>query len=129
MGSRNSEEHTRGKLGMPAFLGSLFASGVVVIGGAIFIGTQDHGPINVTAAIQDSSQVLDADGNVVEKPATVPEAFKNIPNGGLVAQDNQPAPEPVAPQAAEPAIEGAATSTETTGESNETEAQSAEELE
>lgn len=77
----------------PAFIGAVLVVGALAIGGAIFLGKSDSGEIDVTAAIQNSNQANanaggDASGNV----ETVPETFKNMTNGGLVPQENQPEP-------------------------------------
>lgn len=102
MGSTHPKERTRGRMSIPAFLGFLIATGVVVVGGAIFIGTKDAGVINVNAALQNSPGGVDENGNATDPTATIPDALKNMPNGGLVAQENQPQntppPEPQAPE-------------------------------
>ncbi len=78
------------------FAGGVVGAGIVVMGLAILIGKSDSGQINVAATIQESNQAQSESGG--EQVSSVPQAFQNMPNGGLVPQENQvntpPAPEP-----------------------------------
>ena len=79
------------RMGTPAFVGSVFMAAAVVIGGAVFVGKSDRGEIDVSAAIQNSNQAnRDAGGDPSHEVNAVPEAFRNMPNGGLVPQEHQP---------------------------------------
>ena len=78
----------------PAFVGGIFVSLVAIVAGAVFIGKSDNGQINVNATIQSSNQAnIDAGGDVANNVALVREDLRNMPNGGLIPQENQPAPE------------------------------------
>lgn len=78
----------------PAFVGGIFISLVVIVVGAVFIGKSDNGQINVNAAIETSNQAnIDAGGDAANNVALVREDLRNMPNGGLIPQENQPAPE------------------------------------
>lgn len=117
----------------PAFVASLVFAGIVVIGGAVMIGRSDSGQINVSATINESNQQLSPDGTAQNAQVNaVPEAFKNMPNGGLVPQGGESAPAEQATQgesqdgqasttntaasSTEPASEGGASSETQTGE-------------
>lgn len=78
----------------PAFVGGIFISLVVIVVGAVLIGKSDNGQINVNAAIQSSNQAnIEAGGDPANNVALVREDLRNMPNGGLIPQENQPAPE------------------------------------
>jgi len=97
MGTKKIIAETQKRMGTPVFVAGIIVTGVAVIAIAVFIGKSDSGEIDVTAAIQNSNQVnTDARGDASKNVETVPEAFKNMPNGGLVPQDpaNAPTPEP-----------------------------------
>ncbi len=82
----------------PAFIGSIFVSVVVIVVGTVLIGKSDNGQINVNSVIQDSNQAnIDAGGDPANNVALVRDDLRNMPNGGLVPQQNQPeAPAPEA---------------------------------
>ena len=104
MAPRASIKNAKEKMGTPAFIGGVLTIGLLAIGGAIFIGTSDDGQINVTAAIQNSNQAnTDAGGDASGNVEAIPETFKNMPNGGLVSQGEQPVP-PVAEQVPEESV-------------------------
>ena len=104
-------------MGTPVFVGGLLIVGAAIITGAVFIGKSDSGEIDVTAAIQNSNQAnIERGGDASANVETIPETFKNMTNGGLVPQENQP--EPQAPEVATDAAgtttpEGEATTTAT----------------
>ncbi len=102
-------EKRRNKMGTPAFVVSVMFFGVLVIVGAFFIGKSDTGQINVAATIQNSNQENGGEAAV----GVVPEAFRNMPNGGLVPAENQD-PQPPVEEVAPPT--DAATTTATTTE-------------
>jgi hypothetical protein len=78
-----------------AFYVKLGVIGLIIIGGAYFLGTSDSGEIDISATIQASNEMNQANGDgSVENVANIPEAFRNKPNGGLVPQGSQPAPVP-----------------------------------
>ncbi len=114
------------KMGTPAFVGALALAGIVIIGGAIFLGRSDSGEINVAAAIQNSNQAaIENGGDPNNQIETTSEAFRNMPNGGLVPSGSSPQP-----QAETPVEETEApTTTEATeeGEDEQTDTQSTEE--
>ncbi len=91
------------------FIVSVIGAGCVVIGLAVFLGTSDSGQIDVTSAIESSNQARQEAGEPVsEAVSTIPEAFRNKTNGGLVPQDApaqaeepQAEPEPVATSTSE----------------------------
>ncbi len=70
------------------FFGGIVVLGIIVVGGAIFIGRSDSGQINVSATIQESNQTQSAEGG--EQVQAVSQTFQNMPNGGLVPQESQP---------------------------------------
>lgn len=93
MATRTSIKNAKEQMGTPAFIGGVLTVGLLVMVGAVFIGKSDDGQIDVTAAIQSSNQAnTDAGGDVSENVETVPDTFKNMTNGGLVSQGEQPAP-------------------------------------
>ena len=95
----------------PTFIGAVLLAGALVIGGAIFLGKSDNGEIDVTAAIQNSNQAnTDAGGDASGNVEAIPDTFKNMTNGGLVPQENQPEPVP------EVATQGEASTTPDTSE-------------
>jgi hypothetical protein len=74
----------------PTFYVRLLLVGIVVVVGAIFIGRSGSGAIDVTTTIQNSNQAnTAAQGNSNNNVATVPEAFRNKTNGGLVPQEGE----------------------------------------
>jgi hypothetical protein len=83
------------RMGNPAFIASLIMATVAVFVAAVFIGKSDSGEIDVSAAIQSSNQSgVDAEGNPVGQVNASTDAFRDMPNGGLVAQEQQPATPP-----------------------------------
>lgn len=75
-------------MGTPLFIVGILISGFVIVAGAIFVGKSDTGEIDVTALIQNSNQAnRDANGDASKNVETVPDAFKDMPNGGLVPQE------------------------------------------
>ncbi len=104
------------------FFVGLIVSAVLVVGGAVLIGKSDDGQIDVASAIQSANRDFVANGGDPNaQVGTVDQAFQNMPNGGLVAQENQPVtPEPIVEPAAT-TTDGVATSTDsgtTEGEPN-----------
>ncbi len=94
MRSKKDIEQTTKRMSTPAFFAVLFVVGIVIIGGAVLLGKSDNGQINVSATIQNSNQAnKDANGDASNNVDVVPPQFQNMTNGGLVAQENQPAPE------------------------------------
>lgn len=86
---------TSRRMGNPAFIASLIMATVAVFVAAVFIGKSDSGEIDVSAAIQSSNQAsVDADGNPTNQVSPTTDAFRDMPNGGLVAQEEQPATPP-----------------------------------
>ncbi len=84
----------------PAFVGGIFGSIAVIIVGAVLIGKSDNGQINVNATIQNSNQAnIDAGGDPSNNVALVREDLRNLPNGGLIPQENQPETPAPAPEA------------------------------
>ncbi|MFZ2253235.1 MAG: hypothetical protein WAW13_03630 [Minisyncoccia bacterium] len=122
MAPRASIKNAKEKMGTPAFIGGVLTVGLLAIVGAVFIGTSDDGQINVTAAIQNSNQAnTDAGGDASGNVEAIPETFKNMPNGGLVSQGEQPAP-PVVEQAPEESISETGTTTSESDVATTTEA-------
>ena len=90
MGIRRTAEKGAARMGTPAFLSVLVLTGIVIIIGAIFIGKSDEGQIDVSATIRNSNQAnIDANGDPNNNIGTVSDALRNMPNGGLVPQENQ----------------------------------------
>ncbi len=114
-------EDTRRRMGTPAFAVSLIVGAVVVVVGTFFIGKSDSGQINVAATIQNSNQMnTDAQGDPANNVGVVPEALRNMPNGGLVPAENQDVPPPpVAPEVEENATTTATTTDEVVNEETE----------
>ena len=107
-------------MGNPAFIAGVIVIGIITIVGAVFIGKSDSGEINVSAAIQSSNQANNAEGGDTSKNVeTVPEAFRNMTNGGLVPQENQPEPQVVEPVPTQDISSSTATSTPVEGEGEE----------
>lgn len=82
---------------LSSFYVRLLIVGVIVLGGAFFIGTSDSGQINVASTIQSSNEAaVEAGGDPADNVPTAPSAFQSMPNGGLVPADPnaQPAPAP-----------------------------------
>lgn len=76
------------RMGTPIFIVGILISGLVIVAGAIFVGKSDTGEIDVTALIQNSNQAnRDANGDASKNVETVPDVFKDMPNGGLVPQE------------------------------------------
>jgi uncharacterized protein (UPF0333 family) len=83
-------QNVKKRMGTRSFVGGVILAGIVIITGAVYLGKSDSGEINVTATIQNSNKANSAiEGNSSKDVATVPEVFKNLPNGGLVPQQNQ----------------------------------------
>lgn len=101
----------RGRQSSLGFTLGLVVVGIVVIGGAVMIGKSDTGPINVVATIQESNKNAASEGR--EEVETTPPIFQSMPNGGLVAAENQ---EALAPAPAEQPTEGASTTATSTEE-------------
>ncbi len=98
----------------PVFIVSVIVLSIVVIGGAVFAGKSDSGQINVSTTIQNSNQVnREANGDTATIVDAVPEAFRDMPNGGLVPQAEQPTTV-VEPQVVVPTDVEGDTETETT---------------
>lgn len=89
MGTKQTTGEGKKRLNTGAFIGIVLCVGVLVIGGAVLVGKSDSGAINVTDTIQTSNQMNTDGQNNVE---TVPESFKNMPNGGLVPKEDQNIP-------------------------------------
>ncbi len=120
MPRKTSIQGAKETMGNPAFIAGVVVLGVAAIIGSVFIGKSDSGEINVTAAIESSNQANNAAGGDASRNVeTVPEAFKNMTNGGLVAQENQPET-PVVEQA--PSEEVATSSATSTSPAEGTEA-------
>lgn len=68
------------------FAGGIIGTGILVMGVAVLIGRSDSGQINVASTIQESNAQSEDGGTQVN---SVPQAFQNMPNGGLVPQENQ----------------------------------------
>lgn len=110
----------------PAFIGGIFGSLVVIVIGTVMIGKSDTGQINVNAAIQTSNQAnIDAGGDPANNVNLVREDLRNMRNGGLVPQENQPeTPAPEAPQTEQgtttESTDTASTTPDTSAEGEET---------
>jgi hypothetical protein len=101
------------RISTPVFLGSILVLGIIVITGAVLIGKSDKGQIDVTAALQNSNQMNSDAGNTAAHVDIPGEQFRNMPNGGLVPQENQPATQPPTEQVATTTSEtGTSTSSE-----------------
>lgn len=74
----------------PAFIAGVLITGIIVIVGAIVVGRSDKGEIDVNKAIEKSNQANRESGNTAAVVETVPDQFKDMPNGGLVPQEGQP---------------------------------------
>lgn len=107
-------DDARSKMGTPAFVSALLVGGIAVIVGAFFIGRSDTGQINVAATIQTSNE--QGGGEAV---GVVPEAFRNLPNGGLVPAENQETPPPAIPETVTDATTTATTTDEGTEEATD----------
>ena len=106
------------RMGNPAFIASLIMATVAVFVAAVFIGKSDSGEIDVSAAIQSSNQSgVDAEGNPVGQVNASTDAFRDMPNGGLVAQEQQPAtPPPEAPAETSSSTDAASSTPEAAAE-------------
>lgn len=78
----------RARAGSRMFTLGLVITGIAVAGATVMIGRSDSGPINVATVIQESNDVRAGEGG--EHVNTVSQSFQNMPNGGLVPQENQP---------------------------------------
>lgn len=96
MGTKKSVTGDVSRMGTPTFVGIVVIVGIIIVTGAIFIGKSDTGEINVAEKIQNSNQAnREANGDLSGNVNTVPEALRDLPNGGLVPQgstatENQP---------------------------------------
>ncbi len=116
MAVKTSVYKTKERIGNPLFIIGISVIGIGVIAGAIFLGKSDNGEIDVSAAIQSSNQAnIEAGGDASKNVEVIPDVFKDMPNGGLVPQENQPAQEIVEAVPAETAssTEGNSTTTPT----------------
>lgn len=86
----DTEGWEREAMKMPAFIAVLLVVGVLVVSGAIYIGKSDEGQIDVAGTISRSNQaIVDGGGDQSGQVDVVPQAFQDMPNGGLVPQENQ----------------------------------------
>ena len=96
MGSENKSK--KKNLSNPAYIGMFVVIGAILIFGSIMLGKSDSGEIDVSSTINDSNQAnIDDGGDAKDSIGTIPNALKDLPNGGLVPQDSQDtviAPEP-----------------------------------
>ena len=106
----------------PTFIGIVLVVGVVVVTGAVFVGKSDGGQISINEAIQNSNRLsVDTEGNPTDQVATISEALRNMPNGGLVSQTEIPAPQPeVVSEETNTASSSELSATSTNEESSET---------
>lgn len=112
MPRKTSIQGAKKTMGNPAFIVGVIVIGFITIVGAVYIGKSDSGEINVSAAIESSNQANNAAGGDASRNVeTVPEAFKNMTNGGLVAQENQPETPVVEQAPSEEVATSSATST------------------
>lgn len=110
-------EATQRRMKSPAFVLAVVALGIIVVGGAVFLGRSDNGQIDVVAAVQKAGTITDENGTVIDS-TVAPAAYQNMPNGGLVPQDGNAQPAPPAPTEATTTAtstdEGTATTTSET---------------
>lgn len=104
----------------PAFMLSIAGLGIAVLVGAVLLGRSDSGQIDVAAAVRDAGTVTDESGNQVPAVNVPGAEFRNMPNGGLVPQDPNAAPEPApvedAASSTSESEDGSATTTPDSGE-------------
>ena len=110
------------RMSNPAFIATASVLVVLVVVGAVVIGSSDRGQIDVTAAIQTANQVSrDAYGENAVVVNTTPEELRKLPNGGLVPQGNpESAPPPAEVVASTTASTTEAGTSSTTPENTET---------
>lgn len=90
-----------------------FVMGLILTIGVVVWGRSDTGVINVSATIANSNQIAREEGRPNdEAPQAAPEAFTNMVNGGLVAQD--PSLQPTSTIEPTPVVEATTTATSTT---------------
>lgn len=106
-----SESQPTRRVKSPALMLGIFALGLIVAVGAVMLGRSDDGQIDVAAAVREAGNTNTQNGESAGEQVNVPsEAFRNMPNGGLVSQggdSSTPAP-----------VEGTATTTEASDEVN-----------
>jgi hypothetical protein len=88
------EEQMPERSGLAAFIAILVGVGIVVVIAAVMIGKSDSGEINVSATINQSNEINAANGTGAQVNAANP-ALQDLPNGGLVPQENQQPTTPV----------------------------------
>lgn len=107
----------------PAFMLSIAGLGIAVLVGAVLLGRSDSGQIDVAAAVRDAGTVTDENGNQVPAVNVAGAEFRNMPNGGLVPQDPNAAPEPApiedTASSTSESEDGSATTTPDSGEEGE----------
>ncbi len=115
-------EQSKKQMGKLAFFSSILGVGILLVGGAIFIGKSDTGEIDVHQAISNSNEInREENGDSATIVNNVPNALRDLPNGGLVPQGEvnaNPAPEGVPPVA--PATTTASTTEEQASTSPQT---------
>lgn len=120
-------EATQRRIKSPAFVLMIVGLGIVVVGGAVFLGRSDNGQIDVVAAVQKAGTITDENGTVIDS-TVAPATYQNMPNGGLVPQDGSVHPAPPAPTEATTTAtstdEGTATTTSDTPAETESSASS-----
>ncbi len=91
MRSKENADTSKQKVSTPVFVIGILVATLVVVIGAIYIGKSDSGEIDVTSAINNSNQInREANGDSSADIGTVPDTFRNLPNGGLVPDGNVP---------------------------------------
>ena len=113
MATRRTVEEGKRRMGTPAFFGLVTLTCVVAVLGAVMIGKSDSGQIDVSATIQNSNQANIENGDTSNNIGTVADALRDMPNGGLVAQEGQPTPLPPVIEASTTVDGTGATSTAT----------------
>jgi hypothetical protein len=115
---RKVAEQSKKRMGAFAFLGTVIGVGILVIGGAIFIGKSDTGVIDVPATISNSNEISrEENGDSATIVETTPNALRTMPNGGLVPQgevNKNPAPESLPPTVSDATSTASTTLTEAT---------------
>jgi len=113
-----------------AYISIFIVIGAVLIFGSIMLGKSDNGEIDVSSTIESSNQAnIDSGGDAKDNVGTIPNALKDLPNGGLVPQDSQDtiiAPDPK-PSIDENSASGTASSTDLEEDSLDTEEEVSEE--